>query len=78
MTVTAVCDEVFGFVESVFEVLGFVHCENGGEFLVCEFFGQVDAGNFADEDFGFGGNGYACELRDHFLRDFCLFHRASG
>lgn len=22
--------------------------------------------------------GYACELRDHFLRDFCLFHRASG
>ena len=75
MSVTAVGDQVFGLVKRVIYIFRPVHCQNGGEFFVCKFFGYIDAFDFPDKDFCPFGNLHARKLGDpaRFLsHDLCI------
>ena len=49
MTVTAVGNELGGFVERVVEVVGFVHSEHGRKLFVRERLAYIDGADLADE-----------------------------
>ena len=49
MAVAAVCNKLFSFAECVVNVFRLVHCKHGGELLVSELLGEVNALDFADK-----------------------------
>ena len=64
MTVAAVCNKLFSLVECVVNVFRLVHCKHGGELLVGELLGEVNALDFADKYLCALGNGYSRKLCD--------------
>ena len=64
MTVTAVGNELFGFVERVVEVIGFVHSEHGRKLFVRERLAYFDRADLADEYPRRFGNFESAEPRD--------------
>ena len=62
---------VLSLVESVLNVLSLVHCKNGGELLVSEFFADIHAFNLTDKYLCTLGNFNACKSCDRvgFLTD---------
>ena len=64
MTVAAVCNKLFSLVECVVNVLRLVHCKHGGQLLVSELLGEVNALDFSDKYLCALGNGYSCKLCD--------------
>ena len=75
MTVAAVGNEALGLAECVLNVRRLVHGKHGGELLVGELLGELNALDFADEYLRALGNGHSCELCDFDRRltdDFCV------
>ena len=64
VAVAAVSDETGRLGESIVEVRGSVHAEDGGQLLVRPGVGGLDGLGLADENLGPGGNLDACCLRD--------------
>ena len=65
MTVAAVCNKLFSLVECVVECLPRLYiAKHGGELLVGELLGEVNAVDFADKYLRALGNGYARKLCD--------------
>ena len=57
VAVAAVGDEVFCFIESIVQILCLIHGKNRRKLFVCEFFGNIDRFDFADQNLGSFGNG---------------------
>ena len=64
VTVAAVGNEALGFAECVLNVRCLVHGKHGGELLVGELLGELDALDFADEYLRALRNGYSRKLCD--------------
>ena len=64
MAVTTIRNQTLCFCDGLVKILGFIHCQNRRQFLMCELFTDIYRLNLTDQDLGILRNGNTSHLRN--------------